>query len=159
MNRRKFVKTAALVPLMASGSPLLFASLPAAEAGKGAAKTTPQGDLRARYELTLQRVLEGNSPALSEEFLLADLRPVAARRFTEYSGDLSGRYIGALATAAQADGTHFPGLDELVQKAIALEKPDGYFGSTFHYDKPADGIWPCCGAMGGCWWDCWSITA
>jgi DUF1680 family protein len=139
MNRRKFVKTAALVPLMASGSPLLFASLPAAEAGKGAAKTTPQGDLRARYELTLQRVLEGNSPALSEEFLLADLRPVAARRFTEYSGDLSGRYIGALATAAQADGTHFPGLDELVQKAIALEKPDGYFGSTFHYDKPADG--------------------
>jgi DUF1680 family protein len=139
MNRRKFVKTAVLVPLMAGGAPLLSALQPGQETGKGSVLATAQGDLRARYELTLQRVLNGDGPALSEEFLLADLRPVAVRRFTEYSGDLSGRYIGALAAAALAYGTQFPDLDALVEKAIALEKPDGYFGNTFHYDKPVDG--------------------
>jgi DUF1680 family protein len=139
VNRRNFVKAAALVPLIAGGAPLSFASLTGGEAGKGSARPAPQGDLRARYDLTLDRVLHGDSPALNEEFLLADVRPAAVRRFTEYSGDLSGRTIGALATAAQVYGTQFPALDALVEKAIALQKPDGYFGSTFHYDKPVDG--------------------
>jgi DUF1680 family protein len=94
--------------------------------------------LNARYELTLRRVLEGDSPAYTQEFLLADIRPEAVRRFTEYSGDLSGRYIGALATASEVYGTRFAPLDGLVQKVIALQKPDGYFGAGFHYDKPTD---------------------
>jgi DUF1680 family protein len=80
----------------------------------------------------------GDAPAYSDEFLLADLRPEPVRRFTEYSGDVSGRYIGALATAAVVYEAHFPGLDNLVEKVIALQKPDGYFGSTFHYDQPTD---------------------
>jgi DUF1680 family protein len=63
---------------------------------------------------------------------------VAERRFTEFSGDVSGRYIGALATASRVYGTQVPGLDGLVAKAIALQKPDGYFGREFHYDKPTD---------------------
>jgi DUF1680 family protein len=29
-------------------------------------------------------------------------------------------------------------LDALVKKAVALEKPDGYFGITFHFDRPTD---------------------
>jgi DUF1680 family protein len=91
-----------------------------------------------RFELTLKRVLSGNSPAYSEEFILADLRPTPGRRFTEYSGDISGRYIGALATAAQVYQTSFPDLDSLVAKAILLQKPEGYFGSEFHFEKPTD---------------------
>jgi DUF1680 family protein len=91
-----------------------------------------------RYELTLQRVLKGDSPAFTDEFLLADVRPSAERRFTDFSGDTSGRYIGALATATRVYGTEFSGLDALVVKVIALQKPDGYFGSVFHYDKPTD---------------------
>jgi len=70
--------------------------------------------------------------------LLADVKPTAERRFTEYSGDTSGRYIGALSTAARVYGTPFPRLDVLVQKVIGLQKPDGYFGNTFHYDRPTD---------------------
>ena len=66
------------------------------------------------------------------------MRPTAERRFTEFSGDLSGRYIGALASAAAVYGTKFPELDALVERVIALQKPDGYFGSSFHYDKPTD---------------------
>jgi len=91
-----------------------------------------------RYELTLRRVLNGDSPAFTDEFLLADVRPSAERRFTDFSGDTSGRYIGALASATRVYGEEFQGLDGLVAKVIALQKPDGYFGSTFHYDRPTD---------------------
>jgi DUF1680 family protein len=95
--------------------------------------------IRGRFDLTLERALHGDSPSFTEEFLLADVKPTPERRFTEYSGDLSGRYIGALATAAQAYGLQFPSLDALVARVIALQKPDGYFGIGFHYDKPTDG--------------------
>jgi DUF1680 family protein len=138
MDRRHFVKTAALVPLVAGGASIAWAGIGAAEGVAGSSTLTSDGQLGARYELTLRRVLDGQSPAYSEEFLLADVLPQAVRRFTEFSGDTSGRYIGGLATAALVYGKPFAGLDGLVEKVIALQKPDGYFGSTFHYDKPTD---------------------
>ena len=138
MDRRNFVKAAALAPLLAAKGPLGWASPAVPERAAGAVQVAADGPLASRYELTLNRVLHGNEPAYSEDFLLADVRPEAVRRFTEYSGDLSGRYIGALATAARTSGRSFPGLDALVSKVIALQKPDGYFGAGFHYDKPTD---------------------
>lgn len=141
MNRRYFVKAAALVPLapLAAGSSRLsFASAAPEETGKDVWPGDADAPLRMRYELTLRRVLSGDAPAYSEAFLLADVRPKAERRFTDYSGDLSGRYIGALATAARVYGTPFAVLDSLTGNAIELQKPDGYFGATFHYDKPTD---------------------
>jgi DUF1680 family protein len=144
MNRRNFVRSAALAPLAAaallpqpahSREPDQPGSVPEAAPGG-----TPIHD---RYQVTLNRVLGGGLPAYSEEFVLEDVRPSPGRRFTEYSGDVSGRYIGALATAARVYGVSFPGLDSLgldrlVRKVIALQKPDGYFGNAFHYDKPTD---------------------
>ena len=115
--------------------------------------------LHQRYMLTLKRVLSGGEPAYTEKFILADLRPVAERRFTEYSGDVSGRYIGALATAARVYGTQFPKLDALVEKAIGLQKPDGYFGKEFHFDKPTDADLALLWATGGCWWGLLSTIA
>lgn len=94
--------------------------------------------LRERYELTRRRILSGTSPAFTDEFLLADVRPTPGRRFTEFSGDLSGRYVGALATAARVYRTNFPGLASLVEKVLALQKPEGYFGSAFHFNHPTD---------------------
>ncbi|HEY1901161.1 MAG TPA: beta-L-arabinofuranosidase domain-containing protein [Terracidiphilus sp.] len=127
-----------MIPLAAASGSLAATSL-----GFGGKQTSTeswaaQGELGSRYELTLHRVLDGDSPAYTDDFLLADVRPEAVRRFTDYSGDLSGRYIGALATASIVYGQTFPGLDALVKKVIALQKPDGYFGSTFHYDRPTD---------------------
>jgi hypothetical protein len=138
LNRRNFVKTAALAPLAAGANPFSFASLALEKSADNSEPPVIHGPLRERYELTLRRVLSGGLPAYTEEFLLADVRPAPERRFTEYSGDLSGRYIGALATATQVFGTKFAGLDALVEKAVALEKPDGYFGITFHFDRPTD---------------------
>jgi DUF1680 family protein len=135
MDRRNFVKSVALAPLAVGTFHPAVATPIADSESAPAATATPVHD---RYQLTLQRVLSGNSPAYTEEFLLEDVRPIAGRRFTEYSGDVSGRYIGALATAARVYRTPFPNLDALVAKVIALQKPDGYFGSAFHYEKPTD---------------------
>jgi len=136
MDRRNFVKAAALVPLSVANVPFALASLPRESSGR----TTPvmHGTANERFELTLRRVLEGDSPRFTEEFLLADVRPTAERRFTEYSGDLSGRYIGALATASRVYSVEAPGLDALVEKVISLQKPEGYFGAGFNFDKPTD---------------------
>ena len=137
IDRRSFVRVAASVPL-AAGLRLRAASGEAAASRESMTRLGIHGDLDRRFNLTLRRVLEGDGPRYSEEFLLADVRPKAERRFTEYSGDLSGRYIGALATAARVYGVDASGLDALVEKTIALQKPEGYFGSAFHFEKPTD---------------------
>src|SRR5208337_4802047 len=124
MNRRNFLKTAAAAPLLASSTPPHAKALPSVTPTNQAASQPTNAPLRDRYELTRRRVLSGTSPAFTDEFLLADVRPTPGRRFTEYSGDLSGRYIGALATAARVYRTTFPGLSPLVEKIIALQKPD-----------------------------------
>ncbi|MGE5647638.1 MAG: beta-L-arabinofuranosidase domain-containing protein [Acidobacteriota bacterium] len=90
------------------------------------------GDLTDRYQLALHRVLAGGPPAYSHDFILKDVIPEHVRRFTEYSGDVSGRYVDALSAAAGDLNTAFPALDALVPKILALQKPGGYFGGPFH---------------------------
>ena len=133
INRRDFVKAVSAAPLLLSHATSL-SEVP------NLVDPTRQGStqLDQRYELTLHRVLEGVSPKYTDDFLLADVKPTAESRFTEYSGALSGRYIGALATAARVYGTGVPRLDALVDKVIALQKPEGYFGAPFHFDHPSD---------------------
>ncbi len=87
------------------------------------------GDLTARFDLTVNRVLRGAPPRLNDDFILADLIPAPTRRFTDYSGDLSGRYIEALSAASRQSGIAYADLDRLVLKALALQKPDGHFGA------------------------------
>jgi len=88
-------------------------------------------DLTARYELTLDRVLHGGPPTYSDDFVLADAVPEHVRRFTEFSGDVSGRYIGGLAVAGQFSGKDFPELDRVVGKLVKLQQADGHFGDPF----------------------------
>jgi DUF1680 family protein len=138
VNRRNFVKSAALLPLASHTGSIYSASSAYGDPGTVPANQATRRPLQDRFELTLGRVLHGDSPAYSEEFVLADVRPTPERRFTEYSGDVSGRYIGALATAVRVYGTAVPNLDGLVTKLIAMQKPDGYFGSAFNYERPTD---------------------
>ena len=135
VDRRSFVKALSAAPLLLGGRSIAGAAVTSAAA---AGRLQEGIGADQRFRLTLRRVLEGDSPRYTQEFLLADLKPTAERRFTEYSGDLSGRYIGALATAAKVYGIEAPGLDELVDKALILQKPDGYFGAPFHFDSPTD---------------------
>jgi DUF1680 family protein len=133
VSRRQFVKAIAAAPLVTK-SPGLFAD----SSAPPSSGYQPSVELDARCRLTLARVLQGDSPRYSDDFLLADVKPTAERRFTEYSGDLSGRYIGALATASSVYDLKEPSLQTLVDRVLALQKPDGYFGSTFHFEKPVD---------------------
>ena len=89
------------------------------------------GELTRRMELTLNRVLQGGPPFYTDDFVLADAVPEHVRRFTEFSGDVSGRYLGALATVAQFGGTKFPELDRVAAKIVKLQKADGHFGDPF----------------------------
>jgi DUF1680 family protein len=133
VDRRSFVKAISAAPLLL-GAELSFP----AELERDAPVRPHPNEPDQRFNLTLRRVLEDEAPRYSDDFLLADVKPTAERRFTEYSGDLSGRYIGALATAAKVYGTQVPRLDALVNKVIALQKPEGYFGSAFQFENPTD---------------------
>jgi DUF1680 family protein len=133
VDRRNFMKAIATAPLL-----LGHRASPAETQHNVTPVHLGPVNLDPRFQLTLRRALSGDSPQYSHEFLLADIKPTAERRFTEYSGDLSGRYIGALSTAALVFRIETPGLDSLVKEVIARQKPDGYFGSTFHFDNPTD---------------------
>jgi len=135
MNRRTFIAQAAALPLAASvPTPCLALS----GAPRTAVRDLKAGPDLSRYHLTLDRVLHGRNPEYTADFLLEDILATSGRRFTNFSGDLSGRWIGALATSASVFGDSFPRLDEVVRGVIAHQHPDGYFGSTFHYDHPDD---------------------
>jgi DUF1680 family protein len=87
------------------------------------------GDLTDRLQLTKTRVLEGTAPRFDERFVLADASAQPGRRFTEFSGDVSGRYIGALSALAMESGERYTVLDRVVDGAIRVQQPDGHFGA------------------------------
>jgi DUF1680 family protein len=142
MNRRKFLRISAALPFAArtsiveSESTVQGKEQARRDAG-GTREPVGQPNLN-RYRLTRNRVLEGARSAYSQEFLLADLRGEPGRRFTNFSGDLSGRWIGALAACSTSFGENFPALDEFVKKALPLQHPEGYFGKSFNAEHPSD---------------------
>ena len=96
------------------------------------------GDLTRRFELTLQRVIQGGPPAYTRELLLADVIPEDIRRFTNFSGDLSGRYVGALALASLHKGKAHGQLRTLVNEILGHQNPDGHFGDPMGLTEVAD---------------------
>lgn len=96
---------------------LLVASLACACALHG-------GELSKRYDLTLERVLAGGEPRYTVDLLAADVIPDDSRVFTNFSGDLSGRYLGALASAGHGDKA----LD-ILPELLEHQRPDGSFGN------------------------------
>ena len=95
------------------------------------ASSAPAGELTTRMNLTLDRVLHGGPPVYTDALVLADAVPQHTRRFTEFSGDVSGRYLGALAVVAQFTGREFPELERIATHIVPLQKADGHFGDPF----------------------------
>ena len=92
--------------------------------------TVPKYELNHRIDLTINRLTDMDArPAYTENFLLADvdLQPEDPRRFYNFSGDLSGRYIEVMSLVDPAQrGT--VDLDELVRRVIDQQRADGRFG-------------------------------
>jgi len=91
------------------------------------------GELTRRYELTLERVLQGGDPRYDVDLLAADVIPNDSRVFTHFSGDLSGRYLGALAAAGRADQAL-----AVLPQLLEHQRPDGRFGNPLSSDGAAD---------------------
>jgi DUF1680 family protein len=68
-------------------------------------------------------------PVFTGDFILADIKldPEYPRRFSNYSGDLSGRYIEVMSLRGQEDDEAF--LSQIVNTALKYQKKDGRFGS------------------------------
>jgi len=135
MNRRTFIAQVATFPVAAS---IPAACLALSDEPPSTNPVLKEGPDFSRYRLTLGRVLSGTGPAYTPDFLLEDILATPGRRFTNFSGDLSGRWIGALSASARMFGESFPSLHEVVRRVITLQHQDGYFGSNFHYDHPDD---------------------
>ena len=88
-------------------------------------------DFQDRYRLTLERVLHGGPPRYTVEFVTADAVPRHVRRFTEFSGDVSGRYLEALAVCARERRDLEPMVNAVAGEVIAHQRPDGHFGDPF----------------------------
>jgi DUF1680 family protein len=96
------------------------------------------GNLTERFNLTAKRVLKDGPPVFDEKFILADANAQPGRRFTQFSGDVSGRYIGALSLASRQAGERYPVLDRIVAGAIKLQQPDGHFGAPMSTGQVVD---------------------
>lgn len=79
----------------------------------------------------LQRAYDRlNAPPLSDlDFVLSDLSFKFTRRFTEYSGDVSGRMLGALNSAGVMLGEDSAMLARMCAAMGQYQKPDGHFGA------------------------------
>lgn len=113
--------------------PILFLILPCLTRAQ---TPLPSHELDHRIELSVQRLTDGDArPAFTHEFLLADvaLNPDDPRRFYNFSGDLSGRYIEVMSLLSDRQRSAVK-LSQLVEEVIAEQQADGRFGDpTLRY--------------------------
>ena len=85
------------------------------------------GDTRAALDRAHGRLC---SPPLSDQaFVLSDVSFELKRRFNEYSGDVSGRMLGALQAAEAALGMDEAFDQQLLERLPEYQKADGHFGA------------------------------
>lgn len=121
MTRRQFQARLLAAPVLRALGP------PRPEASSGSSLVRailPAGELADRIHLTAERLLRGGPPAFTPEFILADVTLDERRRFAEFSGDLSGRYLGALALL-RPDGLD---LGPIAREILKQQRADGRFG-------------------------------
>ncbi|NOX53793.1 MAG: hypothetical protein GXP27_05030 [Planctomycetes bacterium] len=94
---------------------------------KPARQVEPIGQTRVRLQRAVDRLC--STPLDNLELVLADVSLQMKRRFTEYSGDISGRMLGALNAAAPLLGRKPAILDQLAARLPQYQKPDGHFGA------------------------------
>jgi DUF1680 family protein len=121
LERREFLKTIA-----AAGAGAAIAPIGALAESRSNPTFVPSGELGARLAMTARRLTGAGVPTYTNAFVLADAALSPDRRFNEFSGDLSGRYLGALATLpATGSATRLP---VLAASLISHQRHDGRFG-------------------------------
>ncbi len=131
LSRRQFHARLVAAPLLTA---LRAARARAADEASLVRATLAAGELQERIRLTAERLLRGGPPVFTREFVLADVTLGGQRRFSEFSGDLSGRYLGALSLLPPE------GLDlrPLARDILKQQRADGRFGDASLRFTPAD---------------------
>lgn len=92
------------------------------------------GSVGAAYQLSLERLRK--PPYDSVAYLRADLTHELQRMFTNYSGDVSGRYLEVAAlTSTPPD---FPQIMEALIDTLPAPQPDGHFGAAVDWSQPLE---------------------
>jgi len=90
-------------------------------------QTQPAGELADRMKRIQDRLTGPGFPEYTPEFVLADVKldPEYPRLYNSFSGDISGRYVEALALAPSGEPVR---LAQLVRDLLQYQRPDGRFG-------------------------------
>ncbi len=88
------------------------------------------GSWAAAQALNAQRLAA--APLDKPEFILDDVSLKQHRKFAEYSGDISGRWIGAAAFLAPQFPQAFAAFPEVMAGFPLYQKSDGHFGAEQH---------------------------
>lgn len=135
MNRRDF--------LCASSAAAVFAALPFVSEHSAMAVIDPVregtlvlprsndvtmgGTFGTMFETGMKRLTE---EPFTTNFVLADVNFNMKRWFTNFSGDISGRFIEVCSSAQAARGVPSPEcLQDVIDQIVQYQKPDGHFGA------------------------------
>jgi DUF1680 family protein len=88
---------------------------------------TPAGSLVEKIKLSAERLTLRGTPAYTDPMVLADVTLDTRRRFANFSGDTSGRYLEALSLLPAA-GRSPESLRHLAAQILQNQRPDGRFG-------------------------------
>lgn len=151
-TRRDFLKTSAFAGLSlfsladALDRSLLWAdTVPASSAASAPGGTfrfcasndvTWRGLFGDAYDKSLARLAQ--PPIDSVDFILADVNFNQKRRFTNYSGDISGRYIEVASLTSKREKPFPAILPEVVEKIVAYQNEDGHYGAPVDWSLPVD---------------------
>ena len=147
-SRRNFIKTATLF----AAAPVTLRLTPDAKAK--ADDATPfvfsranlsfassndvgfAGYFGTKYKQSLDRL--SGAPIDNAPFVLDDVNFNQKRRFFNYSGDISGRYIEIASLASRKDAPITPILPQIVDEIVKYQQPDGHYGREVDWNKPID---------------------
>lgn len=93
------------------------------------------GPLGEAYRRGVERL--GEDPYRSVPYLRSDVSFEVDRIFTNYSGDISGRFL-EIATLTSRDGLQPPTLGELLRDFTRYQKADGHFGRDVDWNQPLE---------------------
>ncbi|MDX2191309.1 MAG: glycoside hydrolase family 127 protein [Bacteroidota bacterium] len=87
-------------------------------------------EIQHRITLATNRILYGKAPKMDEKFILADIFPDKnePRRFDEFNGDISGRYISAMCALPKELRPSL--LHTVLNKIILSQNKDGRIGNA-----------------------------
>lgn len=87
-------------------------------------------------EASLKRLTQ--DPLDSKEFILADINFNQNRRFTNFSGDISGRYIEVCTLFSGREKMWPDTLSQVLDEVMQCQKEDGHFGIPVDWTKAID---------------------